>query len=180
MATTGDLVRLTALTEADSPHLQRWINDRHNVILNAAYRPVHEAGHRSWFEEVQRRRDLVILGIRDVASGDLVGTCQLRAIDPVHRSAELQIRIGEVAAQGRGLGGAALRNLLRIGFRDLNLERIFLHVFEDNRRAMALYERAGFVREGVARRGAWIDGRYKDVVLMALLRDEYTESEGPA
>lgn len=44
-----------------------------------------------------------------------------------------------------------------------------LHVHADNLRAIALYEKVGFVREGMARGAIRIDGRYIDSVLMALI-----------
>ena len=52
----------------------------------------------------------------------------------------------------------------------LNLKRLELNVWSDNSRAMALYERFGFEREGVFRNYAWRDGAYADSVAMARLR----------
>jgi RimJ/RimL family protein N-acetyltransferase len=56
--------------------------------------------------------------------------------------------------------------------RRLGMERIELEVFASNTRAIALYERVGFVREGLKRRVRKIDGRYDDDVLMAVVFDE--------
>ena len=47
------------------------------------------------------------------------------------------------------------------------IERVELEVFSSNTRAIALYERLGFVREGVRRRARRLDGREEDDVLMA-------------
>lgn len=70
------------------------------------------------------------------------------------------------AVRGRGLGArlarAAMDEALARG-----AERIELEVFASNVRAIALYERLGFVREGVRRGGRLIDGAYDDDVLMA-------------
>jgi diamine N-acetyltransferase len=88
-----------------------------------------------------------------------------------HRSGELQIRIGDAASRGRGLGTEAVRLLCDFGFADLNLHRIYLHVFASNSRAIGAYEKAGFVREGLLRQAAYIDGQWVDVVLMGLIRE---------
>jgi RimJ/RimL family protein N-acetyltransferase len=44
-----------------------------------------------------------------------------------------------------------------------------LSVREDNRNAIALYEKVGFVTEGRQRNGVMVDGVYKDIIEMAIL-----------
>ena len=166
----GQQVGLTPLQAADAALLFEWINEREQVLLNSAYRPVHGASHEAWFANVLGRSDIVIFGIRLLSEDRLIGTCQLHSIHPVHRSAELQIRIGDVAARGAGRGTEAVQLLLAFAFEDLNLERVFLNVFADNTAALRAYEKAGFVREGVLRQAAYVDGRYRDVAIMSVLR----------
>lgn len=52
-----------------------------------------------------------------------------------------------------------------------DLVRVELSVHADNPQAIGLYEKAGFVREGVQRRSVLIDGRFIDTVNMALILD---------
>ena len=72
------------------------------------------------------------------------------------------------AYRGRGLGSrlieAALERARAAGF-----VRIELDVYADNARAIALYERLGFVREGVVRDAVFVDGEYRDAIAMALV-----------
>ncbi len=169
----ADSVVLAPVRSEDLPVLYEWINDRDLVILNAPYRPVPMSHHEEWYETMQRRGDAVLMGIRLSGSNKLIGTVQLHSIDPVHRTGELQIRVGDARERDKGYGTSALRLMLRLAFDDLNLNRVVLHVFADNGRAIRTYEKLRFVREGVLRQGAFIAGRYVDVVVMALLRDEY-------
>ena len=164
-------VRLTAVGPQDVQRLYEWINDRDSVIFNNTYMPVHFKNHVEWFDEVRRRQDLVLFAIR--TNERLVGTCQLHGIHPVHRCAELQIRIGSQQDRGKGYGTSAVSQLLRFGFLDRNLNRIGLHVFADNSPALRLYVKSGFKEEGRLREAAFIDGKCKDVVLLSLLRSEY-------
>jgi RimJ/RimL family protein N-acetyltransferase len=166
-------IALAPLTDGDLPLLFQWINERGEVLLNAPYKPVHERQHAEWFDSIRKRGDVVILGIRLLETDKLIGTCQLRNIDHVHRIAELQIRIGDTSERGHGYGEEAVRLLLAHGFRDLNLRRVWLQVFATNARALRTYEKAGFVREGVLRQAAHIDGSYVDVVIMGMLREEH-------
>lgn len=166
-------VILSPVREQDLPLLHAWINDRSLVLFSAPYHPVDEFDHRAWFESLQGRSDVVLFGIRLVESDELIGTCQLCNIHPVHRNSELRIRIGKREAQGLGYGGEALGLLLRHAFCDLNLERVYLWVFASNDRAIRLYESAGFKREGVLRNAAHIDGRYVNLIAMGVLRKEF-------
>lgn len=169
----SDDIKLAPLTTADAPTLFEWINDRQQVLFNAPYKPVSEPEHLRWLNDITNRSDTAIFGIRTVASDALVGSCQLHSINKVHRVAELQIRLGDTAARGKGYGKSAVRLLLRFGFADLNLNRIFVHVFADNAAAIRLYESVGFKNEGTLRSAAFIDGKFVDVRVMGILKDEF-------
>ena len=171
-AASDPAVLLTPLQRADSDVFFDWINDRGLVLFNSGYPPVHRPQHDAWFDAALRRQDLVLFAIRTLPERALVGTCQLTDIHPVHRSAELRIRIGAEQARGKGVGTAACRQLIEFGFRDLNLRRIWLQVFADNEPALRLYGKLGFVEEGRLREAVYLDGRYQSIILMSLLREE--------
>jgi RimJ/RimL family protein N-acetyltransferase len=70
--------------------------------------------------------------------------------------------------RGRGIGKALLAATLEHA-RAAGLTRIELTVREDNKRAIALYAKLGFVHEGVKRKGVRLDGEYHNLVSMGLL-----------
>jgi len=166
-------VYLAPLSITELPQLFDWINEREQVLFNAPYYPVTESKHKQWFENVQQRNDIVIFGIRLLENNKLIGTCQLHSIQNIHRSAELQIRLGEVSERSKGYGTEAIDLLLNFAFKDLNLNRVYLHVFSTNIRAIRVYEKCGFIKEGIWRQGAYIDGQYLDVVAMAILKKDW-------
>lgn len=136
-------VELTELRDEDSDALFAWINDRELVEQSAAFRPVSRAEHDAWFERVRADPDVAIRAVRE--DGRLVGTCQLIGAGD---EAELRIRIGVAEARERGLGTAAVRELVRIGFQERALRRIWLQVQRRNARAIRVYEKTGFRRAG--------------------------------
>lgn len=166
-------IALVPVERDDLPLLFNWINDRDLVVLSAPYRPIDGPRHEAWFESMLKRDDVHLFGIRHLDSGRLIGSCQLLGVHPIHRHAELQVRIGEAAARGHGYGTQALELLVRFGFVDLHLHRISLHVFADNAVAIRTYEKVGFRREGVLRDAAYVDGRYVDVVIMGILKTDF-------
>lgn len=165
-------IRLRSVRDGDSSLLFEWINDHDLVVLNAPYRPVSEVEHREWFEKLGKRTDRVFFMIEDVETLSTIGSCQLLNIHSIHQSAELQIRIGQTIFQNKGAGSEAVRQLVAFGFEDLNLRRIVLQVFATNERAIRVYEKNGFVREGLLRQAAFIDGRWVDVLCMAKMRGD--------
>lgn len=166
-------IRLRPLKQEDKELLYEWITDRSLVILNSPYYPVSEADHQAWLDSMlARRSDSVTFAIETKDTNVTIGTCRLLHINPIHRSAELQIRIGNTRFQGKGHGSEAVKALCKFGFRDLNLHRICLHVFASNRRAIRAYEKCGFELEGRLRDGAFIDGRWEDVLVLGLLNSQ--------
>jgi RimJ/RimL family protein N-acetyltransferase len=70
--------------------------------------------------------------------------------------------------RGRGIGNMLMRAALARA-KEFGLTRVELTVREDNLRAKALYEKVGFKVEGVKRKAALFDGKYFDLLLMAIL-----------
>src|SRR2546425_12801009 len=101
-------VALTHVTLADLPVLLEWINDREQVLFNAPYKPVSEKQHREWFDSIGERDDVVLFAMRLLEGDALIGTCQLHSINPLHRTAELQIRLGNPEDRGHGYGTEAV------------------------------------------------------------------------
>ena len=103
--------------------------------------------------------------------GEVVGSAGLHPNGPSPRKRHSML-LGicvDAAWQGRGVGTLLMRSLCDYADNWLGLLRIELDVYADNRRAQALYERFGFVREGVRRCEALRDGVYVDGWLMARL-----------
>jgi RimJ/RimL family protein N-acetyltransferase len=104
--------------------------------------------------------------------GAAVGSASLFDFDAFARHAEASISLVP-EARGRGVGTAALRQLVDFGFVRRNLHRIHLQAVASNAAALRSYEKVGFVAEGRLREHAWVRGRYEDIVLMAILRSEH-------
>ncbi len=115
----------------------------------------------------------------ETLDGKLVGDCGLRKIDWKSRKAEFFITIGEKQLWGKGFGSDALRIVIRLAFHRMNLNRLWLSTLADNSRAVRCYEKCGFVREGLLRQESFVDGKYRDVFMMGLLREDYEAASRP-
>jgi len=93
--------------------------------------------------------------------------------DPDTRSCSYRIAVS-AHARDRGIGTAATRLLIDYVFDEIDepapVNRIGLEVFAFNPRAIHVYERLGFVREGVLRDALYWDGAFHDAIVMSVLR----------
>jgi diamine N-acetyltransferase len=110
--------------------------------------------------------------------GALVGRCDLFGYDDLARCCRLGMTLAR-EHWGQGYGRDAVCVLLRYAFRDRNLNRVCLDVLADNERAIRAYRASGLVEEGRLRQHAWHDGAYKDIVVMGVLRDEWSACQVP-
>ncbi len=168
----GTNVYLRPLDRGDAPAFVSWLNDPEVSRYLLVYRPMTLAVEEEFLSRLNRDDDLVLgLVLRD---GDrLIGGIGLHNIDQRCRRASFGILIGDKAAWGKGYGSEATRLMLRHAFETLNLNRVWLHVYEYNQRGIRAYEKVGFRREGVLRQDTFRDGRYWDTIAMAVLREEW-------
>ncbi|GAP15621.1 acetyltransferase [Longilinea arvoryzae] len=177
---TGSTVRLRAIERQDLPHFVQWLNDpnvNRNLLVTV---PLSQAQEDGWFERVLKLPlEEQPLGIeaQTPAGWKLVGNCGFGNIDSRNRSAEIGIFIGDADYWDKGYGTQVLRLLVKYGFNSLNLNRIFLNVFETNPRGIRCYEKAGFVHEGRLRQAIFQDGRYIDMLVMSVLRSEWSDRD---
>jgi diamine N-acetyltransferase len=176
------VVTLRELAREDISIVNRWRQDRDLVDgLGAPARYISEDVDQAWFEDYLRRRGSdVRCAILVDGEPQPVGLISLTGIDPVHRRAEIHLLVGRRDLHGRGVGTGATRLMLRHAFNDLNLHRVFLSVLAHNAAAIRVYEKSGFVREGVARESAYKRGKYEDMVQMGILAREFVIAEGTA
>lgn len=176
----GTNVRLRALERSDLEDLRAMVNDPEVMRFSNSYRPISDVEQAAWLEGVVKNANAVWFGIEDARRGAsrLVGTCCLVDIDWIGRKAELRVRLGDPDSWGGGLGTEACALLVQHGFFELNLERIWLRVFDHNARALRLYEKLGFVVEGRLRRHDWVGGEQRDTVILGLLREEWRGAHG--
>ncbi|MCX6603887.1 MAG: GNAT family protein [Acidobacteria bacterium] len=100
-----------------------------------------------------------------------VGTVILCGLDSNNRCIELKRVV--VSRPGQGLGRRALELVLEMVFTELAAHRLWLDIYMDNERARRTYRALGFVEEGTMRECIWQGGRFRSLVLMAMLEGEF-------
>lgn len=168
----GDHVVLRAIEREDLPDYVQWLNDPAVLEYFGSQVPLSLAQEEKWYEDMLRDPSFRAFAVE--FEGQHVGGAGLSNIDGRNASAEVGLFIGLPEMWDRGLGFDVLNTLVRFGFEQMNLNRIYLRVFAGNERAIHLYEKAGFRHEGCWRQADFRHGRYHDLLWMSLLREERT------
>ncbi len=173
----GENIRLRAIERTDIPRFVRWLNDPEVTQFLMISSPLSTAMEEKWFDNQLQipvhSGQVLAIEVFETEEWVHIGTTGIHNVDPVHRTGEFGIFIGEKTYWNRGFGRETTRLLLRHGFEHLNLNRIYLLVYENNLRAMKAYEAAGFTREGVLRQAVYKNGRYLDLIVMSILQSEW-------
>jgi [ribosomal protein S5]-alanine N-acetyltransferase len=156
----------------DAARLCGWLNDpavRRHLGRDA---PMSRVGEEQFLRDLPQKKDerilLMVLREQDRAIGSI-------GLHPVQnaRTRVLGIVIGEHDCWSQGYGREAIGLLLDHAFGDLDLHRVQLDVHADNARAIACYEKLGFVREGALREAYFREGRFGDLLVMGILAREW-------
>ncbi|HSB66380.1 MAG TPA: GNAT family protein [Anaerolineales bacterium] len=178
----GQRIRFRAVEHDDLPTFLKWVNDPEVKQGLGIYLPLSMADEEDWYSGVRNRppdEHNLVIEIRqpeqegEDVSWKMIGGCGFFRYDQRNRSAEFGIMIGDKSCWNQGYGTEAVRLLVQHGFNTLNLNRIYLRVLESNPRAIRAYEKAGFTHEGRQRQAEFKEGRYLDLLVMSILKDEF-------
>ncbi|NJN34193.1 MAG: GNAT family N-acetyltransferase [Saprospiraceae bacterium] len=180
------------IAREDLPIINRWRNDRAVIdFLGNTFIYINQEIDNRWFDAYLQNRQTAVrwaICVQNDVQTDVqneknltptplntegvltIGTVQLTNIHALNRNAEFSIMIGDKNYWSRGVGEQAAREMVRHGFQDLNLHRIYLYVLPQNTRAIKLYEKIGFQTEGILRGSIFKNGDYQDLILMAILK----------
>lgn len=145
-------------------------------------------GQRRWFDGLRRSgRDVVWVieqgagepeaGTPDAsapqAPGRPIGLLSLSGIDRLHSRCAWAYYLGEADVRGGGLARMLELNVYAFVFDTLGLNKLCCEVLAFNDRVVALHEKFGAKVEGVLRQHICKHGQYHDLVLMAMLREDW-------
>lgn len=148
-----------------------WRNDYEVRRWCRQYTLIDQGSHEKWLASIVGNPEIKMFSICAAPTNLPVGVCGLTSIDRVNQSAEFSLYI-KSDDQKKGYGSHALASLLRHGFEDFNLNRIWGETFDGNP-AMKMFETLGMKREGTFRKSYFREGRFIDSHIYGLLREDF-------
>lgn len=166
------MIRLQDTTQTTPEEIQRLANN-HAIAINLrdAFPYPYTIEDAATFLELAANGALgKVYGVYD---GDIfVGCCSLIPQQDIYRlKAEIGYWIGE-PYWGKGYATEVVKLLLNIAFEELNLSRVYAHIFEFNKGSMRVLEKAGFHKEAIIKSSIIKEGKIFDEHLYSIRKDE--------
>ncbi len=160
----GEKVILRRVVEEDYSTFLLWLNDP-EIRINLAIRYTVDIADLK-----NRLSEGVYLSI--IFEDKLAGYVALKDISQLNQRAYLETVVG-VQFRRMGVAKDALITLLNYAFGELNLHKVLLEVYEFNQSAYELYKKVGFVLEGRLRQNSFKMGKFYDLLIMGVLKEEF-------
>lgn len=108
-----------------------------------------------------------------LATEEIIGDLAIVDIDQDNKKAGFRISLHNQQILNKGYGTEAVQLAQRFIFENLQLNRLELEVYSHNIRGIKTYEKTGFKKEGILRESLYMNEKYSDEILMAMLKKDY-------
>ncbi|MBZ5753287.1 GNAT family N-acetyltransferase [Metabacillus rhizolycopersici] len=140
--------------------------------------PLNDTQLENYIENANNENaDTLVYKVIDKETREVIGHISLGKIDRKNQSARMgKVLVGNNTARGKGIGQQMIKEVLKIAFDGLKLHRVSLGVFDFNVPAIACYEKAGFIKEGLHRDSRKNGNEYWSLWEMSILENEWSET----
>lgn len=166
---SGPRVRLEPMAPRHFDGIWAMLNDPEGARLTGTHHQFTEEEVRTWVATRRDHHDRADWAIVRRDDEQVLGEAVLHELDAANAAAGFRISLAGPQVFGRGYGTEATRLVVDYAFTGVGLHRVGLEVFAFNPRAQRVYEKCGFVREGVLRDALLWDGAWHDAIVMAIL-----------
>ncbi len=170
----GVKICLRAMTREDIPSWSLWFNNPDVTRnMNKGVFPNTEQIQEEFYTSISKSRTDIQLGIMLKETHTLVGLVGIHKIDWIHRKADISILIGEPEAWGKKIGEEATGLAVKHAFEQLNMHKLTAGMWASNISSRKVFEKNGFVREGILKEQYWDHDQYVDELRYGLLKKQW-------
>jgi RimJ/RimL family protein N-acetyltransferase len=166
----GEKVTLRAIESKDCDVLRKMINDAETEYMIGGWSfPVSSREQQRWFENLPASDNNTLRVMIDTDEGT-VGTAILSNIDYKNGTAEIHVKLLKGNYRNKGYGSDTVNALINYAFEELRMNCVFAQVSNHNVPSRKMFEKCGFIKEGVMRQRIFKHGEYLDVVIYSVIR----------
>ena len=175
----GNKVELHPAKRSDIAYFLKWFNDPEVTQYLMIYLPMTEMVEEKFLENMKDNYQTNAFFVIEAIEHDgnkPIGTIALSNISVKDHVATFGIAIGEKEYWSKGYGSEAAYLIIKYGFEQLNLHRISSSAIAFNERSIRMHRTVGFKEEGREREITFKNGKYEDIVIFGMLRQEWETS----
>ena len=172
----GDLVSLHPVEKSDIEQLKDWRNNSDFRKYFREFRELSSEDQENWYiKEVIRNPETIMFSIRRNEDNILLGCCGFVYYKHIHRHADISLYIGwnNEYIDKKGYAKESCELLMRYGFNELCLNKIWTEIYEFDDKKKDLYLGIGFQQDGLLRQNYWYDGKWWNSRILSILSSEF-------
>lgn len=175
----GKLVGLRALEKEDLSLLRDWRNITSFRRNFREYRELNLVNQENWFARLSASPNDFMFMIERLQDKQPLGACGLLYTNWIIRSADFSFYIGhdEAYIDTQGYADEAARLLIGYGFKNLNLNKVWMELYEFDQMKLNFFHNLGFIKDGKLRANCFEDGKYWDSFIVSLLAADYNVAQ---
>ncbi len=174
MILRGKKVILRPLKLSDAFDMVKWLGDP-QVRKFMSMGKVAINQEKKWIKDVLKKKTERVFGV-DTLDRKHIGNIGLH-LKPQNKNASFGIFIGDKNYWSHRYGTDAMKTILNYGFKKLGLHKIFLDVYEYNRRAINLYLDMGFKLAGIKKEDRYRNNKFYDTYYMELFNKKWQKNK---
>lgn len=172
-----ETLRLRAIEPEDASRYFDWVNDTETNQWRGLYPPTSHEAAQNWIsDQMKQSSDKLGLALEIKSGGDNykhIGFIGLRGVCARSRRGEMWIYLGDKESWSQGIGTQAVRGICQFAFEEMNLYRVWLECDPEHQGGVRCYQKVGFVEEGRLRQAYYRRGKFRDTIMMGLLRSDW-------
>ena len=169
-----DRLILRQVTKDDASSLLKYLSDK-DVMKYVGLEPFKSIDdvldEISWYQSIFEKGTGIRWGITLKDQGAVIGSCGFLNMVSKHYRSEIGVELSR-EQWGKGIASEAFEAVIRYGFEQLELQRIEALIEPPNLPSQKLVERKGFIREGLLRSYEFTRGKFDDLYMYSLLKQD--------
>src|SRR5699024_599050 len=168
---------LRRVTQEDASDLLAYLSDVDVMKYYGleSFKSIYDAlDEISWYNSIFEKGTGIRWGITLKGQEKIIGSCGFFNRVAQHYRAELGFELSK-EHWGKGIASEAIKTVICYGFEQMNLQRIEALIEPPNIPSQKVVERQGFIREGLLRNYEYTCGKFDDLYMYSLLKQDHQE-----
>ena len=166
---------LRKIEKADANSILKYLSDKEVMKYYGLgpFNTINDALNEiSWYQSILNEKTGIRWGITLKGKDEVIGSCGFLNMIPQHYRTEIGYELSK-NYWGQGIASEALEAVIKYGFQHLKLQRIEALIEPPNTPSQKLAEKKGFIREGLLRNYEFTCGKFDDLYMYSLLKQDF-------